>query len=111
RDQPVIWAIGLVGAALGLFSRGWLDRFADLMLVLGGLLVPVGGLLLAHFFVLRRKVDVAHLYQPEGPYRGASIPAFAAWIAGSLVYFMAQKIGGTLPALATTLAAYCLLVR
>ena len=37
------------------------------MLLLGGLLVPVGGVLLAHFFLLRRPVAVEDLYAENGP--------------------------------------------
>jgi cytosine permease len=53
-----VWAIGLVGTALGLVSSAWLTGFADLMVLLGSVLVPVGGIFLAHFVVLRSKVDV-----------------------------------------------------
>ncbi len=37
-----------------LLSTVWITRFADFTIVLAGLLVPVGGILLAHNFVLRR---------------------------------------------------------
>ena len=42
-----VWTIGLIGTALGLISTGWLTRFADLMVLLGSILVPVGGVFLA----------------------------------------------------------------
>ena len=44
-----VWTIGLIGTALGLISSGWLTRFAELMVLLGSILVPVGGVFLAHF--------------------------------------------------------------
>jgi len=110
-DRTAVFSIGLVGAGLSLFSRGWLDRFADLMLLLGGLLVPVGGILLAFFFVLRRPVDVEDLYRPEGPYRGLSTAGVAAWVAGAAVYYLARPIGGTLPSLLTAVAVYVALAR
>ena len=46
-DAASVWTIGGIGAVLALFSRTWLDRHGDFMLLLGGLLVPVGGVLLA----------------------------------------------------------------
>ena len=49
-----VWTIGLIGTALGLVSSGWLTEFANLMVLLGSVLVPVGGVFLAHFVVLRR---------------------------------------------------------
>src|SRR5450830_1215163 len=91
RDRSSVWTIGLVGAALSLFS-GWLERYADFMLLLGGLLVPVGGVLLAHFFLLRRPVAVADLYAEDGPasrHGGFAIPGMCGWAAGAAAYFLA----------------------
>jgi len=105
RDRSSVWTIGLVGAALSLFS-GWLERYADFMLLLGGLLVPVGGVLLAHFFLLRRPVAVADLYAEDGPasrHGGFAIPGMCGWAAGAAAYFLAGSTGGTLPALLAAL--------
>ncbi|MDP2318289.1 MAG: cytosine permease [Acidobacteriota bacterium] len=104
-----VWMIGLIGTALGLISSAWLTRFADLMVLLGAVLVPVGGIFLAHFVVLRAKIDV------EGIYQTARMPAFtaagvAAWLLGFAVYKLAAPIGATLPALATSMIVF-LLVR
>ena len=104
-----VWVIGLIGTALGLISSVWLTRFADLMVLLGSVLVPVGGIFLAHFVVLRAKVDVEGIYQTE------KMPAFTAagmgaWITGFVVYQLAAPIGATLPSLAASLIVF-LLVR
>ena len=105
-----VWAIGLIGTALGLVSSGWLDRFADLMLALGSVLVPVGGVFIAHFVIARRAVNVASVYDV------ATLPAvrmagILAWAAGIVVYRLAAPIGATLPALATSVLVYLLLSR
>ncbi len=105
-----VWTIGLIGTALGLISTGWLTRFADLMVLLGSILVPVGGVFLAHFVVLKKPVDIARVYDI------AAIPAInvaglAAWIAGYIVYRLAAPIGATLPSLATAILVYVLLHR
>ena len=105
-----VWVIGLIGTALGLISSAWLTQFADLMVLLGSVLVPVGGIFLAHFVVLRAKVDIEGIYQTE------LMPAFtaaglSAWIIGFAVYKLAAPIGATLPALAASIAAYLLLAR
>lgn len=106
-DATSVWSIGIIGAGLGLLSRSWLDGYADLMLVLGALLVPVGGILLARFVVERRPVDVPALYDRAGPYRsGRFVAAAAAWTLGAITYFAAERIGGTLPALVVAGAAY-----
>jgi NCS1 family nucleobase:cation symporter-1 len=105
-----VWAIGLIGTALGLISSAWLTRFADLMVLLGSVLVPVGGVFLAHFVVLRRRPDVAALYRVSAlpPF---NIAGLTAWIAGFAVYTLAAPIGATLPALATAIATYVALQR
>ncbi len=108
-----IWSIGVIGAALSL-SRIWLDRYADFMLLLGALLVPAGGVLIARFFLVRRPISVPDLYDRSGPFAraaGFSLPGLLAWAAGAAVYFFARSIGGTLPSLATAMAVYFLADR
>jgi purine-cytosine permease-like protein len=114
--QASIWSTGLVGAALSLFSGGWLDQYANLMLVLGGILVPVGGVLLARFFLIERagKVwqPVRALYDREGVYSrtGGFDPAgLAAWLGGGLTYYFAAGIGGTVPSLLASVGIYWVL--
>ena len=103
-----VWTIGLIGTALGLISSGWLTRFAELMVLLGSILVPVGGVFLAHFVLMKRPIDIVKVYDR------ASMPAFniaglAAWAAGVIVYRLAAPIGATLPALATSMLTYWVL--
>jgi purine-cytosine permease-like protein len=105
-----VWTIGLIGTALGLVSSVWLTRFADLMLILGSVLVPVGGVFLAHFVVLRRTVDIEAVYRPER-LSAFTLAGMAAWALGFVVYRLAAPIGATLPALATSIVIYLLLSR
>jgi cytosine permease len=103
-----IWSIGMIGAALSV-SRIWLDRYADFMLLLGGLLVPVGGVLLARFFLVRRPIAIPDLYNSTGPFArggGFSISGLLAWASGAAVYHLARPIGSTLPSLATAIAVF-----
>ncbi len=111
-EQASVWSTGLIGTALGVLSTAWLDRYADFMLVLGGALIPVGGVIFAHFFILRRPVDVEGLYRRGGPYDrhgGWSLAGLGAWAAGSAAYLLASPIGGTLPSLIVSIALYALL--
>ncbi len=110
RDRASVWTIGLVGAALSLLP-GWLKGYADFMLLLGGLLVPVGGVLLAYFFVLGRKPEVADLYTPAARHGGFALAGMCGWIAGVAAYFLAAPVGGTLPALAAAILVTALLGR
>jgi NCS1 family nucleobase:cation symporter-1 len=108
-DQSGVWLIGLVGAALSIVSTTWLNRFADFTVLLAGLLVPIGGILLAHYFVLRRAVSVPDLYDAAGPYGvrgGWSAAGTVAWLAGAATFYLATSIGGTLPSLAVAIVTY-----
>ena len=110
-DQASIWSIGLIGTGVGLFYGAWLDRYAEIMMVLGGVLVPVGGVLVAHYRLDRAPVNVRDLYDAAGPYRGVLLPGVSAWALGALAYYLAAPWGGTLPALTTAILSYLLLVR
>ena len=108
--RGTVWTIGVIGTALGLVSSAWLTEFANLMVLLGSILVPVGGVFLAHFVILRRPVLVDAVYRVE------TLPAFAAagiiaWALGFIVYKLAAPIGATLPALATSIVCYSALSR
>jgi nucleobase:cation symporter-1, NCS1 family len=112
-DQLTVWSTGLVGTALSLFSGTWLDRYASLMLVLGGVLVPIGGILIARFTVVKGRVGVAALY---GRSEGSACPSYdvagiAAWAAGGATYYLSSGIGGTMPALAVAVVTYLGLKR
>jgi len=109
--QASVWSIGLIGTALGLVSGTWLDRYAEFMVVLGGVLVPVGGVLVAHFLLGRPAPHVPDLYDARGPYRGVLWPGVGAWAAGSAAYYLAQSWGGTLPALVVSVVMYRVLTR
>jgi NCS1 family nucleobase:cation symporter-1 len=110
HDAASVWAIGGVGAALGAFSGAWLDRYADFVLVLGALWVPVGGVFLSRFLLSREPVDAEALYDPRGRYAGFDTPALVACALGALAHTLARDVGGTLPALVTALLVDRLLI-
>lgn len=102
-DGAAVWTVGLIGTALGFASGAWLDRFAGFMTVVGSLLVPVGGVLIAHFVVARRPTTVADLYDAAGPLRGIRWPGLLAWAGGIATYYslplIAPAAGATVPSL------------
>jgi purine-cytosine permease-like protein len=105
-----VWTIGIVGTLLGLISSVWLTRFAELMMWLGAILVPVGGVFLAHFVLMRKRVDVDAVYSIDA-LPSFNVAGMAAWIAGFAVYKLAAPVGATLPALGASMAVYLLLHR
>lgn len=113
-DQVSVWSTGLIAAALSLFSGAWLDRYASFMLVLGGILVPVGGILFARFYLLRTPVRVKALYESSGEFSrhgGFDVAGLVAWGAGGAAYYLARSIGGTMPSLAVAVGVYLGLKR
>lgn len=109
KDNAAVWSVGLIGTVLGL-TGGWLDRFAGFMTVVGSVLVPVGGVLIAHFVLRPRPVDVASLYDRRGPLAGVRWPGLIAWAAGVGTYY-AMPSGATVPSLVSAVAAYLVLDR
>lgn len=111
-DTTAVWLIGGIGAAISVLSSAWLDQMASFTLVLAGTFVPVGGILLAHFVVRFQPEPVARLY-PDASGRPPAVGRWspigvAAWILGTATFYVAQPIGGTLPALAVSIGAYLL---
>lgn len=114
-DQTAIWSTGLMGAASSLW-KAWLDRYADLMLVLGGVLVPVGGVLLAHFFVTYRRPadgEAQALYNDKSlsANGGVIVPGVHAWGCGTAAYYASRSIGSTTPSLVAAMIVYVVLRR
>jgi NCS1 family nucleobase:cation symporter-1 len=113
-DTAVIWSIGIVGTALSAVPGVWLEQYTNFMVVLGGVLVPIGGVLVAHYYIRPARIDatqIANLYDSAGPFRGVSMPGITAWGAGAMVFFAANRwtsIGGTVPALVTSMVVYAL---
>jgi NCS1 family nucleobase:cation symporter-1 len=109
-DTAVIWSIGMIGTALSAVPGVWLEQYTNFMMIVGALLVPVGGVLVAHYYGRRRPhVDealIAELYDKAGAFRGVNVAGVGAWAAGAVAFFAAGSIGGTLPALIVSIVVY-----
>jgi NCS1 family nucleobase:cation symporter-1 len=108
-DTAVVWSIGIIGTALSAVPGVWLEQYTNFMMVLAGILVPVGGVLVAHYYLPTVAADaalVAEMYNPSGSFRGVSIAGVVGWATGGAAFFAAGSIGGTLPALAVSMLVY-----
>jgi purine-cytosine permease-like protein len=109
RDAAVIWSIGLIGTALSAVPGVWLEQYTRFMTALAAVLVPVGGVLIAHYYIGRSESTdppIADLYDTRGPFRGVNVAGIAAWSAGAVAFFAADRLGGTIPALIASVAVY-----
>jgi purine-cytosine permease-like protein len=108
-DGIVVWSIGIIGTMLSALPGIWLEQYTNFMMLLGALLVPVGGILVAHYYIGRPVLNAAFvddLYAPAGPFRGVSVAGVGAWAAGAAAFYASGSIGGTLPALAVSILVY-----
>lgn len=112
-DAAVVWSIGVVGTALSALPGVWLEQYTSFMVILGGILVPIGGLLIAHYYIRPARIDarlIDEMYDAQGPFRGVSRAGITAWSIGAVVYFVAARteLGGTAPSLVTSIVVYAL---
>jgi len=109
-----------------------LVEYENFLLLIGGVFVPVFGVFLADYFVVReRRLEVHQLYERSGPYwhqKGFGVLAIAIWASGFLLYALSAQppwllenldfvswaptwmthIGGTLPGLAYSFGLYAI---
>lgn len=116
----LVAAVGAVCMAIALLVD--LNAYTGFLLLVGSLFTPLFGVLLADYFVLRRRrYTEADLYPADGrgshPF-GVSFVALLAWAVGIGVYLAETRyigwLGGTLPSLAASMLVYLglsLLVR
>ncbi len=116
-QRALIVAIGALGALLAVAVE--IGDYFNFLLLVGSVFVPLFGLLLADYFVVRRGrgYDPAELYRPGGRYwfaGGFNGPAIGVWLAGIAAFHWAAgalPIGGSLPAFALTAVLYVTLAR
>ena len=111
KDGPAIIITGLIGAALSVLSKGWIDGYAGFMGTLGMILVPLGGVALAQFYPFPREIEPRELYRDGGRFARPGWAGLAAWAAGAAVYWNYQSTGATLPALLVSFAMFAALRR
>ena len=112
-----------------------LVQYENFLLLIGGVFVPVFGVFLTDYYLLRRRrYEVAQLYEHSGSYwytSGFGIVAIVVWVCGFFLYaFAAQPpwllenldfvswvptwathVGGTIPGLAFSSVVYWLAAR
>jgi nucleobase:cation symporter-1, NCS1 family len=93
-------------------------KYQNFLLLIGSVFAPLFGVVLAdHFIVRKRRVEIAALTDPRGPYGfsgGWHVSGFIAWALGIAAYHAINQwlpnLGATLPALVIGALAYLALV-
>lgn len=110
--RGLVVAVGAVCTAIALAVD--LNAYVNFLYLVGSLFVSLFGVLLADFFVLRRRrYEMEDLYPADGRgtgIAGVNLAALAAWGAGIAVYLLeinfVHWLGGTLPSLAASFFVY-----
>jgi len=128
KQRTLALGVGIFAIAVAISID--LVQYENFLLLIGGIFVPVFGIFLADYYLLRhRRFEVGHLYQHSGAYwytAGFSVVGLTVWVCGFFLYaFAAQppwliehldfvswvpswatEIGGTIPGLLFSSLAY-----
>ena len=115
--RTVLWAAGLLSIAVALVFP--MDQYEHFLLFIGAMFVPLFGVVLTDYFLIRRRsLQVGELYKIGGAYwykAGYNIRALCSWAIGFGLYesiaIFKLPIGGSLPALGISGLVYYLLSR
>jgi putative hydroxymethylpyrimidine transporter CytX len=96
-----------------------MERYQGFLFFIGAMFVPLFGVVLTDYFLLRkRRLDLDALDREGGPYwysAGYHRAAVLAWVAGFAVYESIQllsfPVGGSLPSMLVAGLLYCALAR
>jgi putative hydroxymethylpyrimidine transporter CytX len=96
-----------------------MEQYENFLFFIGAMFIPLFGVVLTDYFVLRgRRLDAGELYREGGAYwyrRGVNPAALAAWAAGFAVYqaiaLLKLPVGGSIPAMLAAGLLYRVLSR
>lgn len=116
-QRTFVLAVGFIGTVLAAVVT--MTDYFEFLLLIGSVFVPLFGLLLADYYLIRRGggYDTPAIYQVDGAYwytGGVNWPAVATWLVGIAVYHLLARtttIGASLPAFVVTVTLYLLLHR
>ena len=115
--RTVMWAVGVVSILLALVFP--MEQYENFLFFIGAMFIPLFGVVLTDYFVLRRRrLDVAAVFAEGGAYwyrGGYNIAALAAWAVGFALYeglALAQApVGGSIPSMLAAGGLYWVLAR
>jgi len=117
KPKTIMWVTGIVSIGVALVFP--VDQYENFLLLIGAMFVPLFGVVLTDYFLLRcRRIDVDELYKPGGMYwytEGFNMLALASWAAGFITFefiaFMKYTVGGSIPAMFVAGLLYFSLTR
>ena len=113
-SAPVLGAVAFVASLILP-----IERYEWFLLWIGAVFIPLFGVVIMdHFIVKRRRLDVEQLYTSKGRYwyhKGVNLPAVLAWILGFLFYYgivyYKPELGASISTLIFTALIYWALMK
>ena len=115
--RAFMWGVGIVSILVALVFP--MDRYESFLYFIGAMFVPLFGVVLTDYFVMRRRrLEVDALYERGGAYwyaGGFNPIAVVAWLVGFGVYkaleAMQSPLGASIPSIVVAAALYFVLGR
>lgn len=114
RFLPTVLALGALSIAASTWL-GLLGQFTTFLTMIGALFVPVFGIMIADYFVIKRGAYTREILRAgRGRYwytRGVNLIAVAVWAVGAVIsyllaYVLHSPIGATIPAFVISFVLY-----
>ncbi|MEA3470582.1 MAG: cytosine permease, partial [Thermodesulfobacteriota bacterium] len=101
----IMWITGILSILVALVFP--MAQYENFLLFIGAMFVPVFGVVLTDYFIIRRrKLDVDELFREGGDYwyfKGFNPAAILSWVAGfatfEFIALMKYSIGGSIPSI------------
>jgi purine-cytosine permease-like protein len=117
KARTFMWIAGLLSIAVALVFPS--EQYENFLLFIGAMFVPLFGVVLTDYFIIRRKrLDLREIYRVGGAYwyrNGFNPAAVASWAIGfglfELMAVMKYPVGGSLPSMAAAGGLYWIMTR
>ena len=115
--KTIMWITGLLSIVVAIVFP--IDQYENFLLFIGAMFVPLFGVVLTDYFLLRkRRLAVDELYKVGGAYwyfKGVNVTAMVSWAAGFVVFeaiaLLKLPVGGSLPSMAVAGLLYYLVMK
>lgn len=111
-----MWIVGIFTIFVAMIFPA--EQYENFLLFIGGMLIPLFGVVLTDYFILRKgRLKTAEIYHAGGEYwyyKGVNVMAMISWAAGFLVFefiaIMEYPVGGSLPSMLVSGILYLILM-
>jgi len=115
--KAFMWIVGIFSILVALVFP--MDHYENFLLFIGAMFVPLFGVVLTDYFLIRRRrLNLEEIYKVGGEYwyyKGFNIRALASWAVGFVVFefiaIMEYPVGASIPSMAVSGVLYFILAK